>query len=90
MTKASNKNELFTLRNVGEAVFKDLEILGISNIKQLSNKNPDDMFQELQKITSKKHDICSLDVFSAIVHEAKTGEKTPWWQWSKVRKSKIK
>ena len=90
MKNVANKNELFTLMNVGNAVFKDLEILEISSIKQLSNKNPEDMFEELQRITAKKQDICSLDVFSAIVHEAKTGEKTPWWQWSKVRKSKKK
>ncbi len=32
----------------------------------------------------KKH----FDVFAAIIHEVKTGEKLPWWHWAKIRKAK--
>jgi hypothetical protein len=28
------------------------------------------------------------DVFAAIIHEAKTGEKLSWWHWTKIRKAK--
>ncbi len=35
-----------------------------------------------------KHELLTLkNVGPATIHEAKTGEKTPWWEWSKVRKS---
>jgi len=82
------KNELLSLMNVGKAGLEDLTILGITNIKQLSHENPDELYERLQKITGKKHDPCVWDVFAAIIHEAKTGEKTPWWDWTKVRKTK--
>lgn len=82
------KHELYTLKNVGDATFRDLELLGIASIKQLAQAHPDDLYQEIQNITGTKHDPCAWDVFAAIIHEARTGEKTPWWDWSAVRKSK--
>lgn len=82
------KNELFSLMNVGPATYKDLEILGISSIQQLSKEEPDELYSRLQKLTGQRHDPCVWDVFAAIIHEAKTGEKTPWWQWTSVRKRK--
>jgi len=82
------KNELLTLMNVGEATYKDLEILGISSIDQLSKADPDELYSRLQQITGHTHDPCVWDVFAAIIHEAKTGEKTPWWQWTAVRKKR--
>lgn len=82
------KNELLTLMNVGKATYKDLEVLGIHSIDQLSKADPDELYSRLQKITGQAHDPCVWDVFAAIIHEAKTGEKTPWWQWTTVRKKR--
>lgn len=82
------KNELFSLMNVGPAIYKDLEILGIGSIQQLSKEDPDELYARLQQLTGQRHDPCVWDVFAAIIHEAKTGEKTPWWQWTSVRKRK--
>lgn len=80
------KHELFTLKNVGKATFTDLEILGIASIAQLAQANPDELFNRLQILTGLRQDPCVWDVFAAIIHEAKTGEKTSWWEWTKVRK----
>lgn len=82
------KHELLTLQNVGKATFKDLEILGITSISQLAKADPDKLFDRLQILTGHTQDPCVWDVLTAIIHEAKTGEKTPWWQWTKVRKAK--
>jgi nucleotidyltransferase/DNA polymerase involved in DNA repair len=82
------KNELLTLMNVGKATYKDLEILGIRNIEQLSKADPDELYSRLQQLTEHTHDPCVWDVFAAIIHEAKTGEKTPWWQWTAIRKKR--
>jgi len=86
--KAMPPHELLSLKNVGKATFKDLEILGITSIRQLSTADPDELYARLQTLTGQKHDPCVWDVFAAIIHEAKTGEKTPWWQWTKVRKNR--
>lgn len=81
-----SKSELLSLKNVGSVVLKDLEILGIEKISDLKSQTADHLYEELQKRTGIKHDPCMWDVFSAIIHEAKTGEKLPWWHWTKIRK----
>lgn len=82
------KNELFTLKNVGKATYDDLSKLGIQTIKELAQADPDELYIRIQQITQSKHDPCVWDVFAAIIHEAKTGEKTPWWEWTKIRKAR--
>jgi len=90
MTKPSQpKSELLSLMNVGRATLKDLQLLGINKIDQLKNQTPDQLYENLQQITGIKHDPCVWDVFAAIIYEAKTGEKLPWWHWSKIRKTKL-
>jgi len=82
------KNELLNLMNVGKATLKDFELLGVNSISQLAKCSPDDLYIELQIKTGCKHDPCVWDVFAAAIHEAKTGEKQKWWEWTKVRKQR--
>jgi hypothetical protein len=89
MNKKSNlKSELRSLMNVGPATEKDLVLLGITTIEQLAQANPDELYERLQKITGHKHDPCVWDVFAAIIYEASTGEKKPWWYWTPIRKAR--
>ena len=83
-----SKSELLSLKNVGPATLKDLELLGIASIKELSKQDPDLLYESIQEITGTKHDPCVWDVFAAIIHEAKTGEKLPWFHFTKVRKTR--
>lgn len=86
--KARTKGELRSLMNVGPAIQKDLALLGITTIAQLVQANPDQLYERLQEITGTSHDPCVWDVFAAIIHEANTGIKTPWWHWTPVRKAR--
>jgi nucleotidyltransferase/DNA polymerase involved in DNA repair len=86
--KSSAKHELRSLMNVGPATQEDLFLLGITTIEQLARANPDELYERLQKITEKQHDPCVWNIFAAIIHEAKTGEKTRWWDWSSIRKAR--
>lgn len=79
---------LSSLKNVGKATLADLELLGIKSIGQLKKQNPDFLYSKLQKITNTKQDPCVWDVFAAIIHEAKTGEKLPWWDFTPLRKNR--
>jgi len=83
------KSELLTLMNVGNAVSKDLELLGITTIKDLAIQHPLHLFEKLEALTRVKQNPCMKDIFIAIIHEAKTGEKTPWWYWSSRRKNNL-
>jgi nucleotidyltransferase/DNA polymerase involved in DNA repair len=84
------QHELLSLKNVGKATLKDLELLDITGIEQLAKADPDELFHRLGIIKGSTQNPCVWDVFAAIIHEAKTGEKTPWWEWSKVRENKLK
>jgi Pathogenicity locus len=67
---------------------QDLYLLNIQSIEQLARADPDDLYTKLEEITQKHHDPCVWDVFAAIIHEARTSQKTRWWEWTSVRKQK--
>lgn len=81
--------QLSDLMNVGKATLQDLHLLNIQSIEQLALADPDDLYTKLETITQKHHDPCVWDVFGAIIHEARTGQKTRWWEWTSVRKQKV-
>jgi len=78
--------ELKDLRNVGPAALSDLEQLGISSVEELKSQDATELYRRLEKLTKSRQDPCVWDVFAAIIHEAKTGEATNWWEWTKKRK----
>ncbi len=86
--KAHTNNKLSSLMNVGPATLKDLTLLGITTLAQLAQADPDELYERLRLITGCKHDPCVWDVFAAIIHEAQTGEKRPWWHWTPIRKAR--
>jgi hypothetical protein len=77
---------LRTLRNVGPAMARDLTVLGIRSIPELASAEASDLFHRLERHSRSRVDPCVYDTFCAIIHEAKTGEKTPWYAWTEARK----
>lgn len=90
MSKNTSKitHELLSLMNVGAATYNDLQLLGIHSIEQLAQACPDELYSRLQEVTGQIQDPCVWDVFAAVIHEARTGEKQPWWKWTKIRKKR--
>lgn len=86
MTQKKNTTPLSDLMNVGKATLQDLHLLNIQTVEQLAMADPDVLYAQIESITKKHHDLCVWDVFAAIIHEARTGEKTRWWQWTPQRK----
>lgn len=74
------------LRNVGPAILGDLHLLGIKSVEELAQADATLLFQDLEKLTQKRQDPCVWDVFAAIIHEARTGKSTNWWDWTLKRK----
>lgn len=72
--------------NVGPAMERDLTGLGIHSIRELARAEAGDLFHRLERQCSKRVDPCVYDTFRAIIHEAQTGEKTPWFAWTEERK----
>jgi hypothetical protein len=82
--------ELADLRNIGKAMLMDFELLDISSVKQLARCNADVLYTKIQTITQSRHDPCVWDTYAAAIHQAKTGEALPWWDFTKIRKARDK
>jgi hypothetical protein len=81
-------SELASLANVGAAMLRDLALLEIDSLETLARQDADEMYLRLSRLTGSRQDPCVWDTFRAIVHEAKTGEKTKWWDWTSERKAR--
>lgn len=81
-------DELSSLKNVGPAMRRDFRRLGIETIEQLAKQDPDKLYERLSAISADRVDPCVHDVFSATIHQARTGEPVPWWNYSAARKQR--
>lgn len=80
------RDELLGLRNIGPAMRRDLKLLGIDSVAQLTRRNPDSLFRELERRTGRRQDPCVWDTFAAAIHQARTGQARPWWSYTPQRK----
>ena len=90
MRKLSERR-LEDLWSVGPAIRRDLEMLGVTSVKELARRKPDTLYRDLCRKTRLRQDICVLDVFHAAVAQARDPnlpiERCVWWYWSRVRKA---
>lgn len=86
--------ELGDLISIGTAMLKDFEMLGIRSVRKLARKDPQRMYEKMERLTGQRQDPCVLDTFCAAVAQAKNprlpAEKCQWWWWSKKRKQRSK
>jgi hypothetical protein len=80
------ESELRSLMNIGPAIERDLQGLGIRSVRDLAAAEAGDLFQRLEQHCGARVDPCVYDTFRAVIHEARTGEKTPWFAWTAERK----
>ena len=74
------------LRNVGPATLADFKLLGIDTTAQLAVQDADRLYLRLCEETARRHDPCVHDVFTAAIHQARTGEGVNWWTYTAARK----
>jgi hypothetical protein len=68
--KIKSLKELQTIAGIGKACSLDLWDIGIQQVVDLKNKNPLQLYNQLNKTTGKVHDICMLYVFRCAVYFA--------------------
>jgi hypothetical protein len=73
--------------NIGPAMIKDFQILGITEPAQLKNKDAIALYKTLCKKTGILHDPCVLDTFMAAVDFMNGAPARPWWKYTSQRKS---
>ncbi len=81
-------DELLALRNIGPAMRRDFEQLGIRSVAQLARHSATALYARIQELTDTRHDPCVLDTYAAAIHQARSGEALPWWQFSRERKAR--
>lgn len=81
-------SELTSLPNVGPAVARKLERLGIHAPGDLRGRDPHELFDRLCALDGRRHDPCLLDTFVAVVSYADGGPARPWWELSRKRKAR--
>lgn len=78
-------NDLQIIPGVGPKMSEDLLLLGITQIKDLRDKDPEELYERLCLMTGEKIDRCVLYVFRCAVYYATEDNPDPdklkWWNW---------
>lgn len=77
---------LTDLPNVGPAMAADLELLGITEPRQVAGCDPYVMYDDLCRRTGVRLDPCVIDLFISITRFMDGGEPRPWWDFTGERK----
>ena len=90
--KGKETRQLKDLYSVGPATIRDLKLLGITRVEQLTGKDAQMLYDRLGRLSGKRCDPCVMDVLSAAIAQAQDPnlpkEKRKWWYWSRIRKSR--
>lgn len=82
---------LADLRSVGPATVRDLRLLGVTTVEELARREPEELYESLERLTGVAVDICMLDVFRCAVAQARDPllptEQRAWFWWSRRRKA---
>ena len=77
---------LTDLPNVGKAVAKDLEKIGIGHPEDLVGQDGFELYWRLCDVTGTRHDPCVIDVFLSVTDFMNGGEPRVWWEYTEERK----
>lgn len=78
-------DDLQIIPGVGKSISADLHSLGIYAVKDLRQKDPEAMYEQLMRKAGGHIDRCVLYVFRCAVyyaeHDKHDPEKLKWWYW---------
>lgn len=85
------KHPLQGLRSIGPAALNDFDLLGVTSLDDLANRDPQELYDALCRLKGQKVDICCLDVMYCAVAQARNphlpSEQRDWFWWSRNRKA---
>ena len=86
---AKDAKVLGQIPNIGPAMVKDFELLGIRAPGDLKKQDAFKLYQKLCKKTGVRHDPCVLDTFLAAVDFMNGAAARAWWEYTEGRKAKF-
>ncbi|MCF8382366.1 MAG: helix-hairpin-helix domain-containing protein [Chlorobium sp.] len=78
--------KLTDLPNIGKAVAKDLNLIGVFEPGQLQGRCPLEMYRDLCEATDTLQDPCVIDVFMSVTSFMSGNDALPWWSFTAERK----
>jgi len=82
----SRVGKLTDLPNIGPAMARDLELIGIRVPKDLEGRDPLELYELLCERTGVRQDACVLDTFMSITDYVAGSAPRPWWTYTGERK----
>ena len=79
-------SDLLELANVGPAVARYLEGVGITQTRQLAGRDAIEIYEEMCARSGRRLDPCLLDTVMSAVEQADGGPARPWWDYTAERK----
>ena len=80
--------ELMQIPGVGKSIATDLINIGINEVSDLKDKDPELLYNKSNKFAGVEQDRCLLYVFRCAVYFASNKkhnpEKLKWWNWKEV------
>jgi hypothetical protein len=80
--------ELMAIPNIGKAMARDFQLIGIDSQAEIAQSEPDDLYLRLCQATGQRQDPCVWDTFASAVHFCRTGEAKKWWDFTEDRKKR--
>jgi hypothetical protein len=77
---------LLQLPNVGPAMVRDFQAIGIHTPQALVGRDGFSLYRELCRATGTRHDPCVLDTMLAVVDFMAGAAPAPWWAYTAERK----
>jgi hypothetical protein len=87
MTKEMQLKQLRTIPGVGKSIAMDLWNIGIKEVNDLKNQDPEELYTLSNRLVGSIQDRCLLYVFRCAIYYANTDvrmqypEKLKWWNW---------
>jgi hypothetical protein len=82
----TSRSDLLELANVGPAVARYLERVGITQTSQLAGRDAIEIYDQMCAASGSRLDPCLLDTVMSAVEQADGGPARPWWDYTAERK----
>lgn len=79
-------SDLTELVNVGRAVARYFERIGITRVAQLRGRDPVELYERMSAAYGHPLDPCLLDTVMSAVDQADGRPGRPWWHYTPERK----
>ena len=90
-TRQRDRRELKRIPGVGDKIADDLMALGCRSVRDLKDRDPEELYIRLCAHKGEQVDRCVLYVFRSAVYYASNREHDPellkWWNWKDGRLS---